>query len=365
MKYIIQLLGLVMLSVTSSFAMATAMCSTTDIKLDFVQLAYDPVDPAPAALFDVGAGNGISTSDCVLLLGNDQPLPSGHNIGEYQDGLLNGEVKDSNSPPSLKPYNTLFDPFYDSATPETPLASNGSEGYNSELLFIDPLKDLQDLDDTDGNDDKTDPGWIYLGKDEGDGFGVGEDPVQVGKDLLGGVTISDALVDITFTCAVGSFGDGCTMGAWSIEPAFDIATTLEELLGTGFFDQLAFVIKTGNVCHPSEVEEDDVGGKKDCIDELEGPQFAIYNFDFAAIFEGMLGSEAAATAALQFPYNLGGTFDVSNTFHGADISHISVWARDPSSDITTTTISEPNAKLLLVLALFMIFIRYKRKHGIL
>ncbi len=96
MKYIIQLLSLVTMLTISSSAMATSMCSTDDFQLDFVQLASEALPPLII---------NESSSDCLLLLGNDQPLPSGSNIGTYQDGLLNGEVWDQSPDPRLNPEN--------------------------------------------------------------------------------------------------------------------------------------------------------------------------------------------------------------------------------------------------------------------
>ncbi|ALO35641.1 hypothetical protein CMT41_13660 [Colwellia sp. MT41] len=361
MKYIIQFICLVIAIATSSSAMATAMCSFDDVKLDFVQLAYDPDGDAPDALFDVGAGNGISATDCILLLGNDQPLPKEHNIGEYQDGLLNGEVwhsnNNGNSPadPLLTPYNTLFDPFYDSETPETPLAENGDEGYNN-ILFINPETDLQDLDDTDGNTNKTDPGWVFLGKDEGDGFQYSDTGVGIVNNLienegdegyldLTGIDI-EKLITIDFTCyddieniiigegfGLGDDDTSCTEGTWSIMPDWDIVNLLEELFGEGVFDHLALVFKSTN-------------------------EFVVYDFNFKS---GPLN--------LEVPYNLGGTFDMSNVFQNKKgesqgISHISVWARDPAG-FTTTEMPEPKSTMLMLLAVALLVLRVKSKHTLL
>lgn len=401
MKYIMQLIGLAILLFTSSSAMATAMCSPNDVKLDFVQLADLSEDPIIAPAADPEDYFFIPATDCILLLGNDQPLPTGHNIGEYQDGLLNGEVWLPSPDSRLSEFNTLFDPFYDLGGP---LAQNGDDGYNN-ILFIDSETDLQDLDDTDGNTDKTDPGWVFLGKDdadankdgEGDGFqyadtGVGlvnnliEDPEDENYDNLTGIAIEN-LLDINFTCFddltdadtafnLGDTYDGgendgkereCTLGTWSIMPDIDIVDKLDELFGEGVFDHLAIIFKTGNVCHPSQIEGDDVEGKgndnskkdKDnsngCIDALEGPQFAIYDFNFADIFNSFPGGDAEE--ALQSPYNLGGRFDLFDTFHGHGISHISVLARDPAS--ITTEMPEPKSTVIMLFALALLLLRFK------
>ncbi|KGJ89193.1 hypothetical protein [Colwellia psychrerythraea] len=388
MKYIIQLMLLVIMLSISSPVKATAMCSPNDVKLDFVQLADLSDDPIISPAPDPEDYFFIPATNCVLLLGNDQPLPTGHNIGEYQDGLLNGQVWLPSPDSRLSEFNTLFDPFYDS---EGPLAQDGSDGYNN-ILFINSETDLQDLDDTDGNTNKTDPGWVFLGKDdadankdgEGDGFqysdtGVGivnnliEDPEDENYDNLTGIAIEN-LLNINFTCIDegGSFDLGdtvtegddigdersCTQGSWSLMPDVDIVDKLDELFGEGVFDHLAIIFKTGNVCHPASVEGEEVKGKKDCIDEFSGPQFSIYDFNFADIFNSFPGGDAEE--ALQSPYNLGGRFDLFNTFHGHGISHISVLARDPASIITE--MPEPKSTMLTLFALGLFVLRYKSTH---
>ena len=393
MKFLIQLMSLVFMLLASSAAMAGAMCTDSDVTLDFIQLAYDPLTPAPEIPDPIPFGSR-DASDCILLLGNDQPIPMGHNIGEYQDGLLNGEVWLPSPDPRLSEYNTLFDPFYDSVTPITPLVQNGDDGYNA-ILFINPLTDLQDLDDTDGNTNKTDPGWVYLGKDEGDDFqysrtGVGvvddffdpdfDDPGYVPSGLEG-IAI-EKLLNISFTCSdesaeYGSFNLGdvytegndigkernCTMGTWSIMPDFDIVAKLDELFGEGVFDHLAFVFKSGNVCHPPEDDNDvDIDGKEGCIDALEGPQFAIYDFNFTDIFDSFPGGNAEE--ALQSPFNLGGMFNLGTTFHGHGISHISALVRDPASTFTTTEMPEPKSTMLMLFALALLLLRFKSKHAL-
>jgi len=354
MKCIIQLLSLVSLSLFSATVMAGTMCSPDGVKLESVQLADG--DPSNPNIID--AVSPINASDCLLLLGNDQPLPSGSNIGTYKDGLLNGEVWHDNDGGGgnidlgLSPDNIYFDPF----------------APDSELKFITP-EDLQDLDGVGGLND---PGWIYLGKDNGDGFGYG---VEVGKDVDGGVEVTpfidgEGLVNINFNCLDSiSLGNNCSVGEWSIEPNPDIVEDLTELLGDGFFDHLAFVIKTGNVCHPVddphllEPGTDTNSDNNECRDNLEGPQFAIYDFNFRDIFKNLGLDDDGVIDALQSPYNLGGTFNVSDIFHNKQvISHISVWVRDPSYAIE---VPEPRASLLLLLGLIMIVARFRSNRGML
>ena len=91
MKYIIQLLILVIITFTSSIVVATTMCATSDIKLDYIQLAYPPLTPVGDIPVPIPLLGAIDATDCIgLLKGNDNPSPTGSNIGTYKDGLLNG-----------------------------------------------------------------------------------------------------------------------------------------------------------------------------------------------------------------------------------------------------------------------------------
>jgi len=305
------------------------MCSTSDVQLTDVQLVpevqVDPFPDPPATSIPP-----VDSSECVgLLVGNDKPEATGSNIGEYGDGLLNGEVQTGGHVDSLlNPYNILFDPFYNAGDEGNPLNSDGSEGYNPDLVFIEP----SDLQDWDGDGDSTDPGWVYLGKDEGGGV----DYATAGDGLVGQTFIGD-VVDIDFSCAVGAIGNGCTSGTWSIMPDFNIANTLFDLFGEGVFDHLAIVFKTGNV-----------------DDTLKGPDFAIYDFNFNTLLGGGLD--------LTVPYNLGGSFDLGTTFGGKGISHISVWARDPEF---SEEIPEPSSTILILLGVALIALRVKSKHALL
>jgi len=320
MKYVIQLLSLVILFVVSPMVMATTMCKTSEVHLASMQLLSGgpvlnlPTDPGPNYDLD-----GRTSTSCVgLLSGNDQPLPS-TNIGQYGDGLLNGAVQSvGNSDPQLDPVNKLFDPLYD----------NGDS-----LAFIDKSQ-LQDLDGIGGFND---PGWVFLGKDEGKPGGF--DTAIAGKDLTGEINVSEVL-DIEFTCSVGVIDAGkdeqeCTKGTWDVKPLDGIVDKLKPLFGNGFFDHLAFVFKAGN-------------------------DFAIYDFDF-----NLIKAELGGGIDLTVPYLLSGSFDLgslkTDTFGGKGISHISLWARDPSLDFV---ISEPQVNLLMFFGLVMLLIRIKSKKAL-
>jgi len=288
----------------------------------------DPLDPYDEY--------GRTATSCVgLLSGNDQPLPD-NNIGEYQDGLLNGEVWNSGSADGqLSPNNTLFDPFYLNGIDN----DLDNDGFNDDLVFIEP-SDLQKLD-PDG--EAEDPGWVFLGKQEGGDF----DYSVAGKNLEDdegdsiSIDIGDVLT-VNFSCSytedsvvmqVSITHDKCEDGMWDISPVENIATLLEPVFGNGFFDHLAIIFKGG-------------------------PEFAVYDFDF-----NMINAELGNNLDLTVPYNLSGTFNMEATFGNTAISHVSLWARDPAGE--DVTISEPSVRLLFALGLLMIFMRFKKQHGIL
>jgi hypothetical protein len=95
---------------------------------------------------------------------------------------------------------------------------------------------------------------------------------------------------------------------------------LFDLFGEGVFDHLALVFKSGNV---------------DTISP--GADRTIYDFNFNTFFVTSLD--------LTMPYNLMGTFDMTDIFDGYGISHISTWTRAPTFDHITTTVSEPRVSL--------------------
>ena len=362
MKYIIQFMSLFFLLAFNLSASASLIdCDLGKVYLTDVQLAVespsvpfpDPDDPSTTSIPPQ------SYSACEgVFSGNDQPYPGGANIGEYMDGLLNGQPQkfSGNADDDLYEDNTIFDPFYtDGNDPVT-----GSDTFNDNLAFIIAPDHLQNL--TPDDDVLDDPGWVYLGKDdgdinesgEGDGFqysdtGVGivnnliDDPEDDDYDNLTGIDI-EKLITVDFTCyhdletLTGSFDLGdtdtdCTEGTWSIMPDWDIVNLLDELFGEGVFDHLALVFKAGN-------------------------EFAVFDFNFQG---GPLN--------LEVPYNLGGTFDVSDVFENSQgmpkgISHISVWARDPAG-FTTTEMPEPKSTMLMLLAVALLVLRVKSKHSLL
>ena len=205
------------------------------------------------SMTNIGSNNNLlsdiyTASECAAFTGNDDkqgassPNP---NIGQLNDGLLNGEAG--------------FDPF----------------------LLIDPT-DLQALD-SDGV--ANDPGWIHLANIQGINdvtySSVGPAPLGNGASISA-IQLND-LLDITFACTTGNASD-CTEGTWSLSiiNTNNIISTVQDVLGrSAVFDQLAISIKAG-------------GG------------FSVYNFDFKDIFAA---ENNPNSLNLNTPYNLGGTFN--------------------------------------------------------
>lgn len=329
MKQLIQLLSTVVLLLISHNISATAMCKTSEVHLESMQLlSGGPILDLSQAPFPYGPLGREATSCIGLLSGNDKAQPS-INIGQYGDGLLNGEVPKGSASGKLSPKNTLFDPFYLDGSNDA-----NNDGVNDDLAFILP-SDLQDLDGVGGLND---PGWVYLGKDDGEPAGF--ETATAGVGLPGQIAISDIL-NVNFTCSVGVINadedkgeKNCTSGSWVVEPLAGIEDKLKPLFGEGFFDHLAFVFKAGN-------------------------NFAIYDFNFNTI-----KNELGGGIDLTVPYILSGSFDLgnlqSNPFEGKGISHVSLWARDPSLESNINRIPEPGIALLMLFGVMLVLARMKK-----
>lgn len=244
-------------------------------------------------------GGSINSTNCAgIFAGNDNPAPSA-NIGGAYDGLLNGADQTGGQATDPLDPNTLFVPgaFITSA-------------------------DLQNLDGIDQDSDGNlvdDPGWIYLGKDEGNGFGY---------TSPAGVNIADFLT-IDFDCDSSSIGQDCKVGDWVLDftdPEGLLAALELTVFGDSFFDHLALSFKSGN-------------------------EFAVYDFDF-----NVLNFLYGSPFDLSVPHDLSGRFDLSALDGG--ISHISVWARDPAN--STTSVPEPTSVLLFGLALLLVSHRVRQ-----
>ena len=236
---------------------------------------------------------------CTGFQGNDQPLPSGNNIGLRNDGFMNMDAATINAL---------------SANTDGPANNDQSLGYDYGL-FIDE-SDLQAIGDPNVAED---PGWIYLGKQEGPSFGYSS---VLGENL-------GQFLSIDFSSV------GQTSGTWSVGVDFGAIPDIESFLGRASFDHLAIILKAGNY-------------------------FGIYDFNFNDIFV----SEFVAGNVLDFrtEYTFSGTWQTNDLRNNggqiAGLSHATVWARDP---LPPEEVSAPGVLGLLGLSLFGIAVRRRNR----
>lgn len=168
----------------------------------------------------------------------------------------------------------------------------------TQFISLNQLLGLQDPNNL------VDPGWILLGSKEGTGsLTITDKPVSTLNELIS--------INVN------------SNGTWSMNIAADIAAQLAAagLTTRSYFDHLAFVVKAGS-------GESDGG-------------WAIYDFDFNQI----------AGFDLTKAYSFGGVWNMGD-FGGKNLSHISVWARDP---ITSQNVPAPGTVLLLGIGLVALY----------
>lgn len=151
-------------------------------------------------------------------------------------------------------------------------------------------------------DGVNDPGWIMLGR-TGDGG-------QFNPEAIGG----DSSIVLSSFFTVTTTGQG--KGTWSFTPDAAVASRASAVLGDNYFDQFALVFKLANA-------------------------FVVYDFTGAQF--GVTDPSASDPI-----FTFSGTFDISDTTKGG-LSHVSLWARDPSSSVTTQ-LPEPGLLGLLGIA---------------
>lgn len=188
--------------------------------------------------------------------------------------------------------------------------------------------DLLDLDD-DGQVD--DPGWVYMGKDDGQGFKGAKIP---DPDPLDGINQEYKFVDDLFSCSTtqdGSYGSCVNFisGFWKFTPPSTQPELLFDLLGGSFFDQVAVVFKGGN-------------------------GFVMYNFNLS-----QLGLDPILAGDTK--YEFGGYFSLPGALNNGGgtpgLSNISLWARDPFSP---NDVAEPGYLALIGIVLLMMYRRRNR-----
>lgn len=239
---------------------------------------------------------GYDATKCMGFNGNEGPYHYSTNIGQFQDGLLNGGMH------------------------------KGASFFNG-LEFIAP-SELQILG-PDGDLSKNDPGWIQLVNFNNNLNAPSYKTAGTGSKQI---NISE-LLNFKMTCLSGTM-DSCTAGTWQLNTFDNIIEDVKNLLGGSTFDHLAIVLKASNA-------------------------FAVYDFNFNAIFANEF-LKHNNRFSLNQNYNLSGTWDTADFGVKKDgsakhaISHMSVAARDPQD---TRVVSAPTTLALFGLGLLMLLRR--------
>lgn len=288
------------------------------LSVAYAHAAPPPPPPPPAPITNTGT----CTLDSVVIstmtssiTNTAVPLPSGGINSTHCFGVIAGNDAQggTNSPSPNLGY--LGDG----------LLNGGYIKDGNVMKYVDPgffLVDGSTYQPLQDPNNAVDPGWIMLGKMES-ALGT-----MNGYTVTNGTTTLDIDDVLTFNMNLN--------GTWSLQIDADIVDTLTNagLFDRSFFDQLAFVFKAGSGANDKD------GG------------WAIYDFNFNTLLNAFPGA-----FDLTQPYSFTGTWNTDD-FDGKNISHMSLWARDPLN--TTTVVPLPGTVLLLGIGLLALgFMRKK------
>ena len=238
-----------------------------------------------------------------------------YNIGQYADGLLNGETVKGTQ---------LFNGYE---------FLSGVVGDKAGWIDIDKDGDL-------------DPGWIGLAKQ--DGTNTVQYNTVAGKSTQAFDNPATSYVETYQLFKFELTGANSSTGTWKLTTYAAAIQAVKSILGENYFDHLAIVLKSGNI----DAGQDKTKGKPENTGGSNS-SFMVYDFNFNDIF-----GKDKENLSLSQNYTLAGSWNTSD-FGNKALSHISIAAHDPH--LPTTDVPAPSTLALFGLSLLGLGVRRFRK----
>lgn len=308
-----------MLLTVTSFAQATAIDGNVYSNCGAVQLTSVATSEFGANLLT--KASSYNATQCKGYAGANDSGQYGYdyNIGQYADGLLNGESTNQNG--------QLFTGYE---------FLSGVVGNKAGWVDVDKDGDL-------------DPGWIGLAKQDGSN--------AVSYNTVAGNSTQAFVLDNPATSIVETYqlfkfeltGANSSTGTWKLTTYAAAIQAVKSILGENYFDHLAIVLKSGNI----DAGPDKTKGKP-ADQGGSNSSFMVYDFNFNDIF-----GASKENLSLAQNYTLAGTWNTSD-FGNKALSHISIAAHDPHLT-PTTDVPAPSTLALFGLSLLGLGVRRFRK----
>ena len=202
--FVISALSCLAMSQALAAPVPSAQPACTKDSVTITSIEVSPLDGTGVLYPSVAPA--ISATGCYGLIdGNQDSVQVDSNIGQLNDGLLNGAGN--------KQVDAI-NPYY--------------------------FTQGQSLLDLDGDGTATDPGWIELARG-----GAGSTTYKTAKNLEGDVLKIADLLTFDLTCN-DKTSKACSSGTWSLATNVNIVEVVQGFLGRNSFDHLAFVLKAGD-----------------------------------------------------------------------------------------------------------------------